>query len=45
VLKEVRVPPPDKPALVTQRDPKFQEIVWGIREIIEKLESSNRAGD
>lgn len=45
VLKEVRVPPPDKPALVTQRDPKFQEIVWGIREIIDKLESSNRAGD
>ncbi|MBK7536518.1 MAG: ABC transporter ATP-binding protein [Myxococcales bacterium] len=45
VLKEVRVPPPEKPALVTQRDPKFQEIVWGIREIIDKLESSNRAGD
>ena len=45
VLKEVRVPPPDRPALESQRDPKFQEIVWGIREIIEKLESSKRAGD
>jgi NitT/TauT family transport system ATP-binding protein len=45
VLKEVRVPPPDRPALETQRQPKFQEIVWGIREIIEKLESSKRAGD
>jgi NitT/TauT family transport system ATP-binding protein len=45
VLKEVRVPPPDRPALATQREPKFQEIVWGIREIIEKLESSKRAGD
>jgi NitT/TauT family transport system ATP-binding protein len=45
VLKEVNVPPPDRPALATQREPKFQEIVWGIREIIEKLESSNRAGD
>ncbi len=45
VLKEVRVPPPDRPALQTQREPKFQEIVWGIREIIEKLESSKRAGD
>jgi NitT/TauT family transport system ATP-binding protein len=45
VLKEVRVPPPDRPALESQREPKFQEIVWGIREIIEKLESSKRAGD
>jgi NitT/TauT family transport system ATP-binding protein len=45
VLKEVRVPPPDRPALETQREAKFQEIVWGIREIIEKLESSKRAGD
>jgi NitT/TauT family transport system ATP-binding protein len=45
VLKEVRVPPPDRPALETQREPRFQEIVWGIREIIEKLESSKRAGD
>ncbi len=45
VLKEVRVPPPDRPALETQRQPKFQEIVWGIRETIEKLESSKRAGD
>jgi NitT/TauT family transport system ATP-binding protein len=45
VLKEVRVPPPDRPALQTQREPRFQEIVWGIREVIEKLESSKRAGD
>jgi hypothetical protein len=28
-----------------QRDPKFMEIVFGIREIMEKLESSTRAGD
>jgi len=45
VLKEVRLPPPDRPALEAQRDPKFQEIAWGIRDIIEKLESSNRGGD
>jgi NitT/TauT family transport system ATP-binding protein len=45
ILKEVRLPPPDRPALAAQRDPKFQETVWGIRDVIEKLESSNRAGD
>ena len=45
VLKEIRLPPPDRPALEAQRDPRFQEIVFGIRDIIEKLESSSRAGD
>jgi NitT/TauT family transport system ATP-binding protein len=45
VLKELRLPPPDRPALESQRDPKFQEVVWGIRDIIEKLESSKRGGD
>jgi NitT/TauT family transport system ATP-binding protein len=45
VLKEIRLPPPDRPALESQRDPKFQEVVWGIRDIIEKLESSKRGGD
>ena len=28
-----------------QRDPKFIETVMGIRETIDRLESSNRAGD
>ncbi|MGE3543587.1 MAG: ABC transporter ATP-binding protein, partial [Kofleriaceae bacterium] len=45
VLKEIRVPPPDRPSLEMQRDPKFVETVRGIREIIDQLESSNRAGD
>ncbi|HEU0034417.1 MAG TPA: ABC transporter ATP-binding protein [Kofleriaceae bacterium] len=45
VLKEIRVPPPDRPSIQMQRDPKFQEIVMGIRETIDRLESSNRAGD
>jgi NitT/TauT family transport system ATP-binding protein len=45
VLKEIRLPPPDRPALESQRDPKFQDVVWGIRDIIEKLESSKRGGD
>jgi NitT/TauT family transport system ATP-binding protein len=45
VLKEIRVPPPDRPSLVIQREQKFMETVLGIREIIDRLESSNRAGD
>jgi len=45
VLKEIRVPPPDRPSLEMQRDPKFMETVLGIREMIDRLESSNRAGD
>ena len=45
VLKELRVPPPDRPSIVMQRDPKFIEVVMGIRETIDHLESSNRAGD
>ena len=45
VMKEMRVPPPDRPSIVLQRDPKFIEIVMGIREQIDRLESSNRAGD
>ena len=45
VLKTIRVPPPDRPSLVMQRDPKFIEVVMGIRETIDHLESSNRAGD
>ncbi len=45
VLKEIRVPPPDRPSLIMQREQKFMETVLGIREIIDRLESSNRAGD
>ena len=45
VMKELRVPPPDRPSLVMQREQKFMETVLGIREIIDRLESSNRAGD
>ncbi|HEY4245144.1 MAG TPA: ABC transporter ATP-binding protein [Kofleriaceae bacterium] len=45
VLKTIRVPPPDRPSIVMQRDPHFQEVVTGIRDIIDKLESSSRAGD
>jgi NitT/TauT family transport system ATP-binding protein len=45
ILKEMPVPPPDFPAREMQRQPEFMEVVYGIREIMEKLESSTRAGD
>ena len=45
ILKEMAVPPPDFPAKQMQRQPEFMEVVFGIREIMEKLESSTRAGD
>ena len=45
ILKEIRVEPPTRPSLEVQRDPKFQELVYDIRNLIEKLESSTRAGD
>jgi ABC-type nitrate/sulfonate/bicarbonate transport system ATPase subunit len=45
VLRTIRVPPPDRPSIEMQRDPKFQAIVTEIRDVIDRLESSNRAGD
>jgi ABC-type nitrate/sulfonate/bicarbonate transport system ATPase subunit len=45
VLRTIRVPPPDRPSIEMQRDPKFQGIVTEIRDVIDRLESSNRAGD
>jgi ABC-type nitrate/sulfonate/bicarbonate transport system ATPase subunit len=45
VWKNLRIPPPDRPSIAMQRDPKFQEIVAEIRDAIDQLESSSRAGD
>jgi NitT/TauT family transport system ATP-binding protein len=45
ILKEVKIAPPDKPAKEMMRDPAFQETVYGIKDIIERLESSQRSGD
>ncbi len=45
VLETLRVPPPDRPSLEMQRDPKFHQVVMGLRDTIDRLESSNRAGD
>ena len=45
ILKEVKIPPPDRPAKELQRDPQFLETVYGIKDIIDRLESSQRGGD
>ena len=45
ILKELAVPAPDFPAKQMQRRPEFMEIVFEIRDMVESLESSTRAGD
>jgi NitT/TauT family transport system ATP-binding protein len=45
ILQQLDVPPPDFPAREMQRQPSFMDIVFSIRETMETLESSTRAGD
>lgn len=45
ILREMEMPPSDRPPRDMQRRPEFLERVWEIRDIVEKLESSTRAGD
>ena len=45
LLREMAVPPPDQPAKYMQKQPEFLDYVFELRDTIEKLESSTRAGD
>ncbi len=45
MLREVVVPPPNRPAKEMQKQAKFLEYVFDIRDTIETLESSQRGGD
>ena len=45
ILKEMAVPKPHRPPKEMQREPAFLEKVFEIRDIIENLASSTRAGD
>ena len=38
-------PPPDRPAHVMQKEPEFLKVVFELRDMIEKLQPSTRAGD
>jgi ABC-type nitrate/sulfonate/bicarbonate transport system ATPase subunit len=45
ILREIQVPPPDKPPKEMQRDRRFVDLVYEIRDTIDSLEASTRAGD
>jgi NitT/TauT family transport system ATP-binding protein len=45
ILREMAVPPPDRPAKVMQREKAFLDVVFEIRDLIETLHGSKRAGD
>jgi NitT/TauT family transport system ATP-binding protein len=44
ILREMEVPPPDRPSRVMQREPAFQDTVYYLRDLIGQLEESRRAG-
>ncbi|HEU4935861.1 MAG TPA: ABC transporter ATP-binding protein [Vicinamibacterales bacterium] len=45
ILREMQVPGPDRPPKEMQRQPEFMQYVFEIRDIIDTLASSTRAGD
>jgi NitT/TauT family transport system ATP-binding protein len=44
ILKELKVEPSDRPSKDMQRQPRFQETVFYVRDLISQLEESRRAG-
>jgi NitT/TauT family transport system ATP-binding protein len=44
ILRELRVEPSDRPSKEMQREERFQETVYYLRELISQLEESRRAG-
>ena len=45
ILREMRVPPPDRPPKEMQREPAFVDKVLEIRDLVDTLATSTRAGD
>jgi len=45
ILREMEVPGPDRPPKEMQRQPEFMKYVFEIRDIIDNLSESTRAGD
>ncbi len=45
ILREMKVPGADRPPKEMQRDPEFLKYVFEIRDIIDNLATSTRAGD
>jgi NitT/TauT family transport system ATP-binding protein len=44
ILQELQIEPSDRPSKEMQRQPRFQETVYYIRDLISMLEESRRAG-
>jgi hypothetical protein len=45
IIREMKIPPPDRPPKEMLRQPGFVERVSEIRDIMDHLSSSTRAGD
>jgi ABC-type nitrate/sulfonate/bicarbonate transport system ATPase subunit len=45
ILRELEIEPADRPARLMQRDPRFQETVSYIRDLISKLEENGQLDD
>jgi NitT/TauT family transport system ATP-binding protein len=45
ILQKIDVPRPDRPARIAQREPQFLRVVFEIRDLLDRLEPSSRAGD
>jgi ABC-type nitrate/sulfonate/bicarbonate transport system ATPase subunit len=45
LLRQIPVPVPDRPAHVMQRDPEFLQIVFEIRDTLDRLEREARGGN
>jgi NitT/TauT family transport system ATP-binding protein len=45
ILREMTVPPPDRPPREMQREKEFIDCCFSIRDIVDNLASSTRAGD
>jgi NitT/TauT family transport system ATP-binding protein len=45
ILREIAVPKSDRPPREMQRDTRFIELVGDIRDTVDTLQSSTRAGD
>lgn len=41
ILKQVEVPPPDRPAKVMQREPEFLKVCFAVRDVVEGLEMAS----
>jgi len=38
ILREIEVPPPDRPSMEMQKDPAFQEVVYELSDMIHRME-------